>query len=127
MPDPEIVTFLPSTVLAPAREHVLGKVYTAIPRRFHPDEAASKRHALAGKSAREFVAQSFVLSEQVPDLTGSHANVTCRYIGILTNVPIQFRHEGLTEAHHFAVALASGIKIGPPLSSPYGKRRERVF
>src|SRR5207302_11038571 len=83
--------------------------------------------AFAGQDAGEFVAQPFVLTEEESDLASAHADVAGRNVGVRSDMALQFGHEALTEAHHFAVALALGIEIRSALAAAHGQRGERIL
>ena len=113
--------------LAARGEHLFGKVADAVARRFGTHRAAAPVAALARERARKFVAQALVLSKQIADFASAHADVACRYVGILPDMALQFGHERLTELHHLVVRLALGVEVRTALAAAHGERRQAVL
>src|SRR5262249_9083201 len=99
----------------------------AVARRLGPDERPAPAHALSGQHASELVPQPFVLPEEEPDFAPADSDVAGRHVGVRSDVPEQFAHEALAEAHHLVVTLAFGIEIGAALPPTHGQRRQRVL
>src|ERR1022692_462662 len=111
----------------PALQHFTGEVHAAITSGFGTNQRTAPRQAFAGEDAGKFIPQTLVLSEQETDLAPAHANVAGRDVGVRSDVPRQFGHEALAEAHHFVVTLALGIEIRPALAAAHGQRSERIL
>ena len=73
------------------------------------------------------VGHALVLAEEIADLARADANVAGWHVGVLPEVPVQFGHQALAEAHHFAVAAALGVKIRATLGAADRHARERVL
>ena len=91
-------------------------------------ERTAPVQALAGEHAG-FVAvgQALVLTEEVADLAGAHADVTGGDVGVLTHVAVQLGHERLAEAHDLAVAAAVRIEVGAALAAADGQAGQGVL
>ena len=127
LPLPETRQSLAFERILPALQHFAGEIHAAIASGFGTNQRTAPRQAFAGEHAGEFIAQPLVLAEQETDLAPAHANVAGRDVGIRADVPLQFGHEALAEAHHFVVTLALGIEIGSALAAAHGQRGERVL
>ena len=104
----------------PARwQHEFGEVDEAVAGRFRADEAAAVGKPFAGEHRGEAVGQAFVLAEKVADFAAANADVAGGNVGIRADVAEQLAHERLAEAHHFAVALAFGVKIRAALGTAH--------
>ena len=91
-------------------------------------DAAAPFHALAcERGTMELAGQALVLSEEITDLTGSHTDITGRYVHVGANDLVQFCHKRLTELHDLVVALASDGEIGSALTATHGQCGQRVL
>src|ERR1700681_4230516 len=111
----------------PALQHLVGEVHAAIAGGLRTNQRTAPVQALAREDAGEFIPQPLVLAEQEADLAPAHADVARRNVRVRSDVPRQFGHEALAEAHHFVVALALGIEIAPALAAAHGQRGERIL
>ena len=114
-------------VVPHALEHLVGEVAQSVAGGLSPCQRSAVRKALAGKNAGVLVSQSLVLTEQVADLSGTYAYVACRNVGVGTDVPEEFSHEALAEAHDLSVGLALGIEVGAALAAADGQTGEAVL
>src|SRR6266478_7386553 len=113
--------------ILPALQHFVGEVHAAIAGGLRTNQRTAPVQPLTRENAGEFIPQPLVLAEQKADLASAHADVARRDVGVWSNVPLQFGHEALAEAHDFVVALALGIEIRSALSAAHGQRGERVL
>lgn len=114
--------------ILPARlQHEFGEVNEAVAGRFRADEAAAVGEAFAGEHRGETVGEALVLAKEEADFTAANANITGGDVGIRANMAEQLAHEGLAEAHHFAVALAFWVKVGAAFGAAHRQRGQRVF
>ena len=67
------------------------------------------------------------MAKEEADFTAADANITGGDVGIRANMAEQLAHEGLAEAHHFAVALAFWVKVGAAFGAAHRQRGQRVF
>src|ERR1700675_1358686 len=111
----------------PALQHFIGEVHAAIAGGLRTNQRTAPVQPLAGEAAGEFIPQPLVLAEQGADFTPAHTDVARRDVGVRSDVPLQFGHEALAEAHYFVVALALGIEIRTALAATHGQRSERVL
>ena len=109
------------------RQHLVHEIEGTIARSLRSQDAATPLAALAGEHALELVGQLLILSVQVTNLTGSHANVACRHVLVGADMVIQLGHKGLTESHHLAVALAADAEVGASLSATHRQRGQGVL
>src|SRR5581483_5365637 len=110
-----------------ALEHLRGKIHAAIARSLRTNQRTAPIQALAGQHAREFILETLVLAEQVPDFAAADPNVSCRYVSIRPDVPEEFGHKTLAESHDFVVALALGIEVGSAFAAAHGQRSQRIL
>ena len=68
-----------------------------------------------------------VLPEEEPDLAPSDADVAGRDVPILTDVPIELRHERLAEPHDLRVRAALGVEVAAALAAADGHAGEGVL
>src|SRR5260370_23306297 len=111
----------------PALQHFVGEVRAAIAGGLRTNQRTAPVQPLAGENAGEFIAQAIVLAEQKADLGSAHTDIAGWNVRVRSDVPLQFGHEALAEAHYFVVALALGIEIGTALAAAHGQRGERVL
>jgi hypothetical protein len=71
--------------------------------------------------------KAFVLSVHVTNFAATNANVTSRYVGIGTNVALQFGHEAWQKRITSLSDFPFGSKSEPPLPPPIGKVVKAVF
>ena len=113
--------------LAAVLEQTVGQVAQAVAGGLLPGQGAAVGQALAGEHAGEFVAQPFVLAEQVADLPGAHPDVAGGHVGVGADILEQLVHKGLAEAHDLGVRLALGIEVGAALAAADGQAGEAVL
>ena len=104
-----------------------AEVDAAISGGFRPDERSAPVQAFAGENAGELIPQSLVLAVHVSDLAAADADVSCRNVGIRTDVPAQLRHEALAKSHDLVIAFAFRIEIGSAFSSAHRQRGQAVL
>ena len=114
-------------VLIDGLEHFQGEVHHAVASGLRTDQAAAKRHALAGEHAAGLVGQLLVHAVQETHLAAAHADVAGGHVGVGADVTVEFHHQGLAEAHHLTIALALGVKVGAALAAAHGQRGEGVL
>ena len=108
-------------------EHVFAKIYTAVARCFGSYTATTKGQTLTCENPGKAILEPLVLTEKIADFAGPNSDVTRRYIGIFTNMAMQFRHQRMTETHHFEIALTFGIEISSTLGAPHRKPCQTVL
>merc|ERR1711974_47895 len=81
--------------------------------------AATKLKVLSGDSPFEPVFEAPVRAIQVSDFTISNINVSCRNIGIRTNMSMKLHHECLAETHDFRVRSTFWIKVTAAFRAPH--------
>ena len=75
----------------------------------------------------ELAGEAFVLSEEITDLTGSHADITSRHVHVRTDDLVQLSHKRLAELHYLVVALTADREVRTSLTTAHRQRRERVL
>ena len=109
---------LPVQTLAAGAQHLRGEEHAAVAGGLRTALRAAPVHALAGQHARLVaVGDALVLTEQVADLARPDADVAGRYVGVLTEVPVELRHERLAEAHDFGVRAVLGVEVAAALAA----------
>ena len=98
-------------------QHLVNEVAQTVSGSLGTSEGAAPLQALAGQNADILVADSLVLAEHVADLTGTGADVACRYVGVSADVLAQLGHECLAETHNLSVGLALRIEVGTALAA----------
>ena len=101
-------------------QHLMHEVEGAIACGLRTEDRTAPFHALTGEHALELMGELLILSEQVADLTGTHADVTCRHILVGTDMTVELCHESLAELHHLIVALATDREIRSALAAAHG-------
>ena len=114
-------------VIVLGSKHLLCEVDAAVTGRLRADERAAPVEGLAGEHARELIAQTLVLAEEVADLATAHTDVAGGHVGVRADVALQLRHEALAETHHLHVALTLGVEVGTALAAAHGERGEGVL
>jgi hypothetical protein len=105
-------------VLAALAQHRRREEDVAVARRLRADQRAAPARALAGEDAGlPAVGDAAVLAEQVADLPAADADVTGRDVGVLADVPVQFRHERLAEPHDLRVAAPVRVEVAAALAA----------
>ena len=75
-------------------------------------DTAAPFHALAREcGTMELASEALILSEEVTDLTGSHADITSRHVHVGTDDLVQLSHKRLAELHHLVVALTADREV----------------
>ena len=105
--------------VAACGEHLLSEVAHAVTRGFGTQRTAAPIKAFARQRTRKLVAQPFVLTEHKTDFPSTHANISGRYIGIGTDVPLQLGDETLAETHHFVVRFSFGVEVRAPFTAAH--------
>src|SRR4029453_12261550 len=109
-------------------EHLLGKDHRAIACGFRPDQRATPGNPLAGEDPGFVtVCDALVLAEEEADLAPANAHVTCRNIGVLTDMPVQLGHERLAEPHDLGIRASAGIEVGTALAAADRHACEGIF
>ena len=110
------------------RQHRAHEECRAEAGRLLPGARAAIDQTLAGQDAGlETVVQPLVHAEHIADLARADADIASRHIGILADMTVQFGHEGLAEAHDFAVGLALGVEIRPALAAADGQAGQGIL
>ncbi|EFC52875.1 hypothetical protein NEISUBOT_03711 [Neisseria subflava NJ9703] len=105
----------------------MGKIHAAVAGGFRANQAAAPFEAFAGQDGSKFVADFFVLAEQIADFAAAYADVAGRNVGIGADVAVEFGHKGLAEAHYFGIGFAFRIKVGTALASAHRQGGQCVF
>ena len=108
-------------------EHFSGEINGAITGRLGANDGAAPGEAFACHHPGELVPEPLVHSEQKSDLARADADVPRRHIRVRADMPEQLAHERLAEAHHFAVAFAFRIEVGPAFAAAHGQSGQRVL
>ncbi|MPM16585.1 hypothetical protein SDC9_62966 [bioreactor metagenome] len=115
-------------VLALHPQHLGDEVDQPVPGRLGAGQGTAPGETLAGQHAGlEPVGESLVLPEQVADLAAADPDVTCRDVGVLTDVARQLGHERLAEAHHLVVGLVVRVEVGAALAAAHRQPGEGVL
>ncbi|EET44462.1 hypothetical protein NEISICOT_01680 [Neisseria sicca ATCC 29256] len=113
--------------IAACLQHGLGEVHGTVAGRFRTDKAAAPFEAFAGQDGGKFVADFFVLTEEEADFAAAYADVASRYVGVRTDVAVEFVHKGLAETHHFGVGFAFGVEVGTAFTAAHRQGGQGVF
>ena len=108
-------------------EHLAQEIDGAETGGLGTDQRTSVGHALSGQDAGIFLGEFAVHAVEESDFAASDADITGRDIGFGTDVPPEFGHEGLAEAHDLAVGLAFGVEVRAALGAAHGERGEGVL
>ena len=109
-------------------EHLLHEHRGAVASGLGANEGATPIDALAGDDAALVaVRDPLVLTEQVPDLAATDADVTGGHVGVLAEVAVQLGHEALAEAHHLVVAAALGVEVAATLAAADRQPGQRIL
>ena len=96
--------------------------------RLGTEDGAAGADSLAGHSAELGSADdAAILTVQITDLAAADTNVTGGAVDVLTDVTMELGHEGLAEAHDFAVAAADGGEVGAALGAADGQAGQSIF
>src|SRR5699024_4126643 len=68
-----------------------------------------------------------VLTEQIADLASSDADVAGGHIGVFADMPMQFDHERLAEAHHFQIGATLRVEIAAAFGAADRQARQCVL
>ena len=109
------------------RQHLVHEVECAVARSLWTEDRAAPFHAFAREHALELVRQLLVLSVEVTDLPGTHADITGRHILVGTDMAVQLCHECLAELHHLIVTLTADREVGTALTTAHRQRSECVL
>ena len=108
-------------------EHLNGVVNCAKACCLGTNERAAVRKSLTCEHARELVAKSLVLTEEVADLTRANAKVARGNVGVSTDIFLKLCHKALAEAHDLCIRLTLRIEVSAALTAAHGERGERVL
>src|SRR4051812_32128277 len=108
-------------------KHFGGEINRAITSGFRSNNRATPGQAFTGYNTGEFVPQPFIHAKEKPNLSRAHPDVAGRDVGIGADVAKEFAHEGLAEAHYFAVAFAFRIEIGSAFAAAHRQSRQRIL
>ncbi|EEZ76891.1 hypothetical protein NEILACOT_03083 [Neisseria lactamica ATCC 23970] len=108
-------------------QHGLCEIDAAVAGRFRANQAAAPFQTFAGQDGSEFIADFFVLSEQVADFASAYADVAGRNIGVRADVAVEFGHKGLAEAHYFGIGFAFGVEVGTAFAAAHRQGGQGVF
>ena len=100
-------------------EHFLGKIDGAITSGLWANERPAPVERFAGEDAGEFVGETFVLTEQITDLTTANAYIARRDVSIGAHMTKELGHERLAKTHDFVVGFALRIEIGAAFSTAH--------
>src|SRR5690606_14810656 len=109
-------------------QHALHEIDGAIARRLPTRAGAAIGQPFACQDAGFIaVGQPLVLSEEIADLAAANSDITRGDVGILSQMPPELGHEGLTEAHDFRLGAAARIEIRPALAAADGHPGQRIL
>ena len=108
-------------------QQAVGKVAQTVSSGLGTSQGTAVGQALAGKHAGKFVAQAFILTEQIADLPAAHADVAGGHIGVGADILKQLIHKGLAEAHNLRIGLAVGVEVGAALAAADGQAGAAVL
>ena len=108
-------------------QHGLGKIHAAVAGGFRANQAAAPFEAFAGQDGSKFVADFFVLAEQIADFAAAYADVTGRDVGVGADVAVEFGHKGLAEAHYFGIGFAFRVKVRTAFAAAHRQGGQRIF
>src|SRR5690606_10321862 len=109
-------------------EHALDKVDGAKAGGLGAHLRTAPADTLAGEHAGLVaVRDALVLTKEIAELAATDAGVASGNVGVLTEVAVELRHEGLAEAHHLSVGLAARVKIRTALAATDRHAREGVL
>ena len=100
-------------------QHLVHEIEGAVAGSLRTEDRAAPFHTLTGEHTLELMGEFLILSEQITDLTGPHADIACGYILVGTDMTVEFRHEGLTELHHLIIALATDREVRAALAAAH--------
>lgn len=75
----------------------------------------------------ESIGELLILAEQEADLTPPYADVPSGDVGLRPDMTHKFAHKSLAKAHHFLIALAFGVEVGPSFGTAHGQGGEAVL
>ena len=104
-------------------KHVPQEEHGTVACRFSPHLRTTELKPFAGQHTDKAVGDAFVLAKHVTDFSAANTDITRGDIGVLTNMAIEFGHEGLAKPHDFVVAFALGVEVGPAFAAAHGKAR----
>ena len=73
------------------------------------------------------IANTFVLSEKITDLTSANTDVTSRYICVCADIFAELCHKALAECHNFSVGFTLRIEVGTTFTTADRKTCQRIF
>ena len=91
------------------------------------DQGTAESKTFSGKNAFAEIADTFVLSVQITDLTSAYADISGRYVCISADIFAKFCHKALAERHNFSVRFTFGVKVGTALAAADRKAGQGVF
>ena len=118
---------LPCNILTVAFQHLFCQIKQSIAGRLCPCKRTAVCKPLTGQHAFILIANPLILSVHIADLTTSHTDITCRYIGICSNMSVKLCHETLAERHHLSVRFSLGIKIAAALTAADRQSCQRIL
>ena len=107
--------------------HVLHEINRTIVSYCSSNQIAFKGKVFAGKHASEALDETFVIATGVTDSSCSAADVTCGYIGTVTDVSVMFDLQRLAGSHHYLVAFPVWVEVGTTLGSTHWQASQAVF
>lgn len=90
-------------------------------------KATSVAQSFAGNCTSEFIAQPFVLPEEIAYLPTTYTDISSRYIGVRPYIFGQLRHKTLTKPHDLVIRFSFRVKITSSLATSDRKTCKAVF
>lgn len=91
------------------------------------DVRTTEGGTLTGQDTLPGVSVSLVCTEEVTDLSTTDTDITSRDISVVTNVPGQLPHEGVTETSDLVVGFALWVKVGTTLTTSHGESGQGIL
>src|SRR5690606_19364561 len=109
------------------QQHFLGEVHRAVTGRFRTDQRATVAQTFTGQYAIRTVGNLFQHAVHKANFTTADTDIAGRYVGVRTDMTVQFGHKGLAEAHDFATALTFRIKIRTAFTTAHRQGGQGIF
>ena len=108
-------------------KHRFSKVHQTIAGGFRANQAAAEGETFTSKHAGGVVREFFHHPGHKADFTAAHADIACRYVGVGAQMTIEFGHQRLAEAHHFAFAFAFRIEVRTAFTAAHRQGGQGIF
>ena len=87
-------------------------IYNTVSGSFCTDQGTTIGKSFTCQNAFIKITNTFVLSEEISNLTSANTDVTSRYVCVCADVFAEFCHKALAECHNFSVRFALRIEVG---------------